>query len=139
MRRPDDSPREGPARSEGIAPVGRGSGWGAAGRSQLRLTAFHGSGAPRTTWQSRGWFLGEHHKQLFDNTGNAGPTVWWDGRVVGGWTQRSGGEIVLRLLEDVGADAASRIDAEAARLQDWIGPVRVTPRFRTPLERMLGS
>jgi hypothetical protein len=90
-------------------------------------------------WQSRGWFLGEHHKQLFDNTGNAGPTVWWDGRVVGGWTQRSGGEIVLRLLEDVGADAASRIDAEAARLQDWIGPVRVTPRFRTPLERMLGS
>ena len=27
--------------------------------------------------------------------GNAGPTVWWDGRVVGGWAQRRDGEIVV--------------------------------------------
>ena len=31
---------------------------------------------------------------LFDRNGNAGPTVWWDGRVVGGWSQRGDGEIV---------------------------------------------
>ena len=29
------------------------------------------------------------------------------------------------------------IEAEAARLTDWLGPLRVTPRFRTPLEREL--
>ena len=26
---------------------------------------------------------------------------------------------------------------QAARLTDWLGPTRVTPRFRTPLEREL--
>lgn len=88
-------------------------------------------------WQARGWFLGAHRESLFDTNGNAGPTVWWGGRVVGGWAQRRDGEIVPRILEDVGADATAAIAAEAARLQDWIGPVRVTPRFRTPLERAL--
>ncbi len=90
-------------------------------------------------WQARGWFLGDHAKALFDTNGNAGPTVWWDGRVVGGWAQRGDGEVAVRLLEDVGADAAAAVTAEAARLQAWIGPVRVTPRFRTPLERELAA
>jgi hypothetical protein len=57
--------------------------------------------------------------------------------VVGGWAQRKTGEVVLRLLEDLGADAAAAIEAEAARLAAWLGPVTVTPRFRTPLEREL--
>jgi hypothetical protein len=90
-------------------------------------------------WQSREWFLGRHGPTLFDTNGNAGPTVWWDGRVVGGWSQRADGEVVVRLLEDVGAEGAAAVEAEAARLQEWIGPVRVTPRFRTPLERELCS
>jgi winged helix DNA-binding protein len=88
-------------------------------------------------WAGRDFYLGPHRPVLFDRNGNAGPTVWWDGRVVGGWAQRKTGEVVLRLLEDVGADAAAAIDAEAARLADWLGPVTVTPRFRTPLEREL--
>ena len=69
--------------------------------------------------------------------GNAGPSVWWDGRVVGGWAQRKGGEIVFRLLEDVGADAAAAVEADAERLAAWIGETRTLPRFRTPLEREL--
>lgn len=88
-------------------------------------------------WQNRGWFLGGHARALFDTNGNAGPTVWWDGRVVGGWAQRKDGEVVLRLLEDSGAEGAAAIAAEAARLREWLGPSRVTPRFRTPLEREL--
>jgi hypothetical protein len=90
-------------------------------------------------WSERSWFLGEHAPLLFDRSGNVGPTVWWDGRVVGGWAQRRDGEVVLRVLEDVGADAAAAVDAERARLQAWIGDVRVTPRFRTPLERELSA
>jgi Winged helix DNA-binding domain len=88
-------------------------------------------------WQNRGWFLGEHAKALFDTNGNAGPTIWWDGRVVGGWAQRKSGEVVLRFLEDAGASAVDATEAEAARLQEWLGNVRVTPRFRTPLEKEL--
>jgi hypothetical protein len=90
-------------------------------------------------WTERGWYLGEHRARLFDRSGNIGPTVWWQGRIVGGWAQRADGEVVVALLEDVGSDAAVAIAAEARRLRDWIGVVRVTPRFRTPLERELAA
>jgi hypothetical protein len=88
-------------------------------------------------WSGRGWYLGDHGPTLFDRNGNAGPTVWWDGRIVGGWANRKDGEVAVRLLEDVGADGAAAVEAAAGRLADWLGPVRITPRFRTPLEREL--
>ena len=91
-------------------------------------------------WRERAWYVGEHTAALFDRSGNIGPTAWWDGRIVGGWAQRKDGEIAVRLLEDVGAEAAAAITAEAERLREWIGPaVRITPRFRTPLERELSG
>ncbi len=90
-------------------------------------------------WSDRSWFLGPHGPALFDANGNAGPTVWLDGRVVGGWAQRSDGEIVLRLLEDVGAEATALIEKETDRLAEWLGDVRVKPRFRTPTERALSA
>jgi hypothetical protein len=90
-------------------------------------------------WQSRAWYLDPHTPLLFDRTGNVGPTVWWAGRVVGGWAQRTSGEVVYRLLEDIGADGAAAVAAEAAALEAWLGAARVTPRFRTPLERELSA
>jgi hypothetical protein len=90
-------------------------------------------------WQARAWYLGPHTPPLFDRTGNVGPTVWWAGRVVGGWAQRASGEVVYRLLEDIGADGAAAVAAQAAALEAWLGPARVTPRFRTPLERELSA
>jgi hypothetical protein len=88
-------------------------------------------------WSKRAWYVGEHTTALFDRSGNIGPTVWCDGRIVGGWAQRADGRVVHRLLEDVGSTAAKAVAEEANRLTEWIGPVRVTPRFRTPLEREL--
>jgi hypothetical protein len=90
-------------------------------------------------WQAREWFLGPHAPMLFDRTGNIGPTIWWDGRIVGGWAQRASGEVACRLLEDIGSDAEAGVSAETARLQEWLGDARVTPRFRTPLERELSA
>lgn len=90
-------------------------------------------------WKDRSWFLGDHAAALFDRTGNIGPTIWWNGRIVGGWAQRKSGEIVGRLLEDVGADAQAAIDGQVEQLGAWLGEVRVTPRFRTPLERELSG
>ncbi|MFC4119468.1 winged helix DNA-binding domain-containing protein [Nonomuraea zeae] len=91
-------------------------------------------------WQARDWYLPpEHRAELFDRSGNIGPTVWWDGRVVGGWAQRRDGEIVWRLLADVGADARAAVEAEVAGLAAWLGGITVTPRFRTPLERALSA
>jgi hypothetical protein len=90
-------------------------------------------------WTGRDWFLGAHREVLFDRSGNIGPSIWCDGRVVGGWAQRADGEIALRLLEDVGADVRAGIDAAAEGMAAWIGEVRFTPRFRTPLERELSA
>lgn len=88
-------------------------------------------------WQRRAWYLGENGPQLFDRNGNAGPAVWCDGRIVGGWAQRKGGEVVWRLLEDIGAEATAAVEAEAARLQNWLGDAVVTPRFPTPIDKDL--
>ncbi|CAN5692441.1 winged helix DNA-binding domain-containing protein [soil metagenome] len=85
-------------------------------------------------WKERDWYLGNHAARLFDTIGNAGPTIWDDGRIVGGWGMRRTGEIAYQLLEDVGRDREWAIQAEVFRLQDWIGASRVIPRFRTPLE-----
>src|SRR5450756_2454276 len=90
-------------------------------------------------WQARDWFLGEHRDALFDRTGNIGPTVWWAGKIIGGWAQRPSGEVVCRLLEDAGSEAAAAVASEAVRLESWLGQTRVTPRFRTPLERALAA
>ncbi len=90
-------------------------------------------------WKERNWYLGEHGSVLFDSNGNAGPTVWWDGRVVGGWSQRRDGEIVFLLLEDVGREAAQAVEAEAARVSAWLGDVRFSPGFLPPFQRELAA
>ncbi|MFH8567096.1 winged helix DNA-binding domain-containing protein [Streptomyces sp. NPDC017993] len=90
-------------------------------------------------WKARDWYLDPGHvPRLFDRSGNIGPTVWWNGRIIGGWAQRADGEIVWSLLTgDGGGEAAAAVADEAARLAAWVGEVRITPRFRTPLEREL--
>ncbi len=89
-------------------------------------------------WKDRDWYFGDHVDPLFDRNGNAGPTVWWNGRVVGGWAHRKDtGDVVYRLLEDVPAEVFASVGAEAANLQAWLGDVRVTSRFPTPLDKEL--
>jgi hypothetical protein len=90
-------------------------------------------------WKRREWYLGAQAEELFDRNGNAGPTIWVDGRVVGGWAQSSDGTFGTRLLERVDRRTARAIEAERRALQAWVGDVRVRPRFRTPLERELGG
>ena len=55
-------------------------------------------------WSGRDWYIEpEHRAALFDRTGNIGPSVWCDGRIVGGWGQRADGVVVWRLFTDIGA------------------------------------
>lgn len=93
-------------------------------------------------WQQRDWYLAPALRPaLFDRSGNVGPTVWWNGRVVGGWAQRPDGEIVWRLLdpEGMGREEKAAIALEADRLRGWVGSTRVTPRFRNPLDKELAE
>jgi hypothetical protein len=86
-------------------------------------------------WQDRDWYLGEHRGQIFDTNGNAGPTAWCDGRIVGGWRQDADGRVVLQLLENVGAKASKALARKADELTDWLGGVRINPRFPSPLSK----
>lgn len=90
-------------------------------------------------WRHRDWYLdGGHVCQLFDTNGNIGPSVWWNGRIVGGWAQRPDGEIVTELLTPgLGRSARAAVGAQAERLAAFFGDVRIRPSFRTPLERRL--
>ncbi len=89
-------------------------------------------------WKERDWYLEPAHTAaLFDRSGNAGPTVWADGRIIGGWAQRTDGTVVTELLTPVDPSVRRAVEAEAGALEDWLGDVRVIPRFRTPLERRL--
>ncbi len=96
-------------------------------------------------WTGRDFYLDPDHRDhtreaaLFDRSGNPGPTVWWGGQIVGGWAQRKDGEVAVQLLTDIGNEGAADVESEAARTAESLGEVRVTPRFRTPLERSLVS
>jgi hypothetical protein len=90
-------------------------------------------------WKERDWYLAGHKSRLFDSTGNVGPTIWSNGRIVGGWGQTDSGVVRYKLLADIGSEAEAAVQAEAARWTDWLAGVRVTPRFRTPLEKELSS
>jgi winged helix DNA-binding protein len=90
-------------------------------------------------WKDREWYLGPHKAKLFDSTGNVGPTIWSNGRIVGGWGQPENGEVRYGLLEDVGRETEAAIESEAARWTSWLAGVRVAPRFRCPLERHLSQ
>lgn len=90
-------------------------------------------------WKERGWYLGPHGEALFDRNGNVGPTVWLDGRIVGGWGQRQDGRVAYALLDDVDAAGVARIEEEAAALSAWLNGQVVSLRFKTPLERKLAE
>ena len=90
-------------------------------------------------WTERDWYLGAYRAALFDRAGNAGPTIWVDGRIVGGWTQQPGGEIAPFLLEDVGTEARLAIDREAARLAEWIAPAHIRWTFPPPPRSMIAT
>ncbi|SEL73006.1 winged helix DNA-binding domain-containing protein [Rhodococcus maanshanensis] len=87
-------------------------------------------------WRDRDWYLGPHKDLLFDTSGNAGPTAWWDGRIVGGWWQDEAGQVVVHLLEDVGAEARRAFDEEAVTLSAWLQGDKVLPRFPSPLAKL---
>jgi hypothetical protein len=86
-------------------------------------------------WRERAWYLGPYREQIFDAAGNGGPTVWWDGRIVGGWRQDEGGDVELQMLEDIGPDGLRHVEREAERLDRWLDGTRVLPRFPSPLFR----
>jgi hypothetical protein len=86
-------------------------------------------------WKQRAFYLGEHGDLVFDRNGNGGPTAWWDGRIVGGWTQTQDGTVVVIPAEPLGRDATRALDSQAALLTEWLAGDVVKSIYQSPLAR----
>jgi hypothetical protein len=86
-------------------------------------------------WKRRDFYLGEHTEKLFDRNGNGGPTAWWNGRMVGGWTQLDDGQVVVVPAQQLSKAAGSALRREAERLTDWLDGDVVRSIYQSPLAR----
>ncbi|WP_203830362.1 winged helix DNA-binding domain-containing protein [Actinoplanes palleronii] len=88
-------------------------------------------------WKEREWFLSIDRREIFDTAGNIGPTLWWNGEIIGSWAVATTGEVRTSIRLDRGTDAKSTIHLAAAELQRRLDGTVVTPSIRTPLEKSL--
>lgn len=90
-------------------------------------------------WKERGFYLGEHADAVFDRNGNGGPSAWWCGRIVGGWTQAEDGTVVVVPAEPLDPAATRALDAAAERLSAWLAGDVVKSIYQSPLVRASSS
>ena len=90
-------------------------------------------------WKQRDFYLGEHAAKIFDTNGNGGPTMWWNGRIVGGWTQAPDGTVVLVPATTLPREARAPLEAAAARLTAWLDGDVVRSIYQSPLARQHGG
>jgi hypothetical protein len=86
-------------------------------------------------WKERAFYLGAHADRLFDANGNAGPTAWWNGRIVGGWSQDEQGTVVLVPAERLDRAATRALAERAAGLTAWLDGDVVRSIYQSPLVR----
>lgn len=87
-------------------------------------------------WVDREWYLDGLRGEVFDNRGNAGPTAWVDGRVVGGWRQSADGRVELQIVADISRSTQKTLQRKADELTDWLDGAVIKPRFPSPLSKM---
>ena len=81
-------------------------------------------------WKERGWYVPEPAAdRTFDRWSNAGPTIWRNGEVVGGWAQREDGSVAFELYASLTAAERRLLDDEIDRFVQLVGETRIRPRF----------
>jgi hypothetical protein len=85
-------------------------------------------------WKDRDFYLApDFAPGIFDWAGNCGTTAWWDGQIVGAYAQDDAGQIELILPTDPGPAGRAALQAEASRLEEWLGGEKVTSLYKSPL------
>jgi hypothetical protein len=80
-------------------------------------------------WKIRDWYLEDRTQRLFDRNGNAGPTIWLTGRIIGAWAQRPDGEIALEIHHALRPQELRLIEQQVERVRDLVGTTRFRVRF----------
>lgn len=85
-------------------------------------------------WKERDFYLDPADvPYLFDSAGNAGPTAWWDGRIVGTWVQDDAARVRVVPRGSLSRAARKALDHEADRLTEWLAGERVTSVYAARL------
>lgn len=89
-------------------------------------------------WKERTWYLdADVAARTFDRNGNVGPTIWADGRIVGGWAQGRDGQIRTEIQRHLTAAQRDQLDDEIQRVVRFVGPSRFKVRFPSPNQKDL--
>ena len=72
-----------------------------------------------------------HAAKLLDRAGNAVPTVWAAGRIVGAWGQRQDGTVVTRLLGRLTTAEQALLGRETEALTEFLDGEYLPPRYGT--------
>lgn len=89
-------------------------------------------------WKSRNWYLTPAQaRDLFDQFGNAGPTIWADGRVVGSWIQRRDGSLAYRLHAQLDRKHEKLLNEAIEQFREFAGGIVVRPRFPARIQSQL--
>ncbi|MGB7450452.1 MAG: winged helix DNA-binding domain-containing protein [Ornithinimicrobium sp.] len=80
-------------------------------------------------WKGRAFYLTPGSEAAWDRNGNAGPTIWVDGAVVGAWAQRADGEIRLHYFRPVPARRRAQVARRAEQVSQWLADTRIAWRF----------
>jgi len=90
-------------------------------------------------WKDREWYVGDHAAELFDRNGNIGPTIWADGKIVGGWASRADASIAMELFEPLSPAHTRLLDQRLHDLEEFVDGVPIKPSFPTPQQKRLAS
>ena len=74
---------------------------------------------------------------LFDRSGNGGPAIWANGKIIGAWAQRSDGQIVRHLFDSVDRATQRTLDTAADQLMGVLCETRFKVRFPPPIQQTL--
>ncbi len=85
----------------------------------------------------RRYLATEHEVHVLTRDGNAVPTVWVNGQVVGVWGQRRDGSLVYDLFGPVSPGEGVLLTEEAAWLQRFLDGEYLAPRYHTAFSRSL--
>jgi hypothetical protein len=89
-------------------------------------------------WKERSWYLDDATaERVVERNGNIGPTIWADGRIVGGWVQRPDGTIATEINQPISSALRKLLAHEVERLVATLGETRFRTRFPAPNQAAL--
>jgi hypothetical protein len=80
-------------------------------------------------WKQRDWYLPPTATDAFDRNGNAGPTLWVDGEVVGAWAQHKDGRLLTHYFQPVPRERRDELADRLTEIGRVVGDTRFTVRF----------